>query len=72
MSTACLASTAILLAEAVADLDGFDRDLTAVTFQRVQADVFAVVTDTVEQVTGRPARTLAAFLEDAGDILGTS
>jgi uncharacterized protein YbjT (DUF2867 family) len=42
--------------------EGFDRELLALTFERVQAGSFAVVTDTVERVTGRPARTLQAFL----------
>jgi len=50
--------------EAVADLDGFDRDLTVLTFERVAAGSFATATDTVEQVTGRPARTLQTFLAD--------
>lgn len=42
--------------------EGFIRDLTALTFERVHAGSFATVTDTVELVTGRPARSLEAFL----------
>ncbi len=50
--------------EVVAGTDGFERDLTALTFQRVRAGSFAPVTDTVRAVTGRPARSLATFLAD--------
>ena len=55
----------LTIEEAVAGTTGFDRDLFALTFERVQAGSFAVVTDTVERVTGRPARTLRAFLADS-------
>ena len=55
--------------EVVAGTEGFERDLTALTFERVRAGVFAVVTDTVERVTGRPARTLEAFLADSAPAL---
>ena len=55
---------------AAAGAAGFERDLFASTFERVHAGSFAVVTDTVERVTGRPARTLQAFLADAGPALG--
>ena len=48
--------------DAAAGLEGFERELTTLTFERVRAGSFAVVTDTVEQVTGRPARTLRDFL----------
>jgi uncharacterized protein YbjT (DUF2867 family) len=58
------------VAEALAGTEGFERDLTALTFQRVQAGVFAPVTDTVQQVTGRPARRLEAFLADSAPALG--
>lgn len=51
--------------DAVAGLEGFERELSALTFERVRAGVFAGVTDTVERVTGRPARSLAEFLADA-------
>ena len=51
--------------EVLAGTDGFERELTALTFDRVRAGVFAAVTDTVERVTGRPARSLATFLADA-------
>ncbi|MEU2613812.1 NAD(P)H-binding protein [Micromonospora sp. NPDC007271] len=56
--------------EAVAGTTGFERELFALTFERVQAGSFAEVTDTVERVTGRPARTLRAFLADAEPPLG--
>ena len=58
------------VAEALASTEGFERDLTALTFQRVRAGVFAPVTDTVQQVTGRPARRLEAFLADSAPALG--
>jgi uncharacterized protein YbjT (DUF2867 family) len=45
-------------------LDGFFRDLTQLTFERVQAGRFAGVTGTVEQITGRPARSVREFLAD--------
>ncbi len=51
--------------------DGFDRELTELTFGRVRAGIFAPVTDVVERVTGRPAATLEQFLADAGPDLGT-
>ncbi len=51
--------------EAVTGLEGFDRHLSAATFERLHAGVYAEVTDTVERVTGRPARTLQTFLADA-------
>nr|WTA65742.1 hypothetical protein OHB51_24995 [Micromonospora sp. NBC_00855] len=50
--------------EAVAGLEGFERDLSALTFERVRAGSFAEVTDTVEHVTGRTAHTLRSFLAD--------
>lgn len=50
--------------DAVAGTEGFEQELTAITFQRVRAGVFAGVTDTVERLTGRPARSLQAFLAD--------
>ncbi|OMQ16716.1 hypothetical protein A7K94_0200705 [Modestobacter sp. VKM Ac-2676] len=60
----------VAIDEAAAGTEGFERDLTALTFQRVRAGSFAGVTETVERVTGRPARTLATFLTDAGPALG--
>ena len=50
--------------ESVAGLEGFERQLEVTTMERIHAGVFAAVTDTVERVTGRPARTLEAFLAD--------
>ncbi|WP_444948021.1 NmrA family NAD(P)-binding protein [Micromonospora ureilytica] len=55
----------VTIDEAVAGPEGFERDLSALTFERVRAGGFANVTDTVEHVTGRPARTLQTFLHDA-------
>lgn len=57
-------------AEALHGFEGFDRDLFALTIRRVHAGVFADVTDVVERVTGRPARTLRAFAADARHELG--
>ncbi len=42
--------------------DGFIRDLTALTFERVHAGSFATVTDAVQRVTGRAPGSLEAFL----------
>ncbi|NCT90497.1 NAD(P)H-binding protein [Cellulomonas sp. APG4] len=55
----------ITIDEALEGLNGFERDLTRWTFERVHAGSFTPVTDTVEHVTGRPARTLEAFLADS-------
>jgi len=52
--------------DAVAGAEGFERYLTTLTFERVRAGEFAVVTDTVERVTGRPAGTLEDFLAGSG------
>jgi uncharacterized protein YbjT (DUF2867 family) len=55
----------ITIADAVADMpEGFERDEFVWTFERLHDGVFSAVTDAVEQVTGRPARTLASFLAD--------
>ncbi|SDF40460.1 Uncharacterized conserved protein YbjT, contains NAD(P)-binding and DUF2867 domains [Blastococcus fimeti] len=51
--------------DAVAGQDGFDRELSVLTFERVRDGVFAGVTDVVERVTGRAPQTLEAFLDDA-------
>lgn len=55
----------ITIEEALEGLSGFERDLTLWTFERVHAGSFTPVTDTVERVTGRPARTLETFLADS-------
>lgn len=55
--------------DVLAGSDGFERALTELTFRRVHAGSFAVVTDTVERVTGRRPRTLEAFLADSRPIL---
>ncbi|GIJ36418.1 NAD(P)H-binding protein [Micromonospora sediminimaris] len=52
--------------EVVDGTTGFERELFALTFERVRAGSFAQVTDSVERVTGRPARSLRDFLADAG------
>lgn len=46
-------------------LSGFERDLTALTYERVRAGDFAVVTDTVPRLTGHAARSLKQFVTDA-------
>ncbi|MCK0116059.1 NAD(P)H-binding protein [Isoptericola sp. S6320L] len=46
-------------------LSGFERDLTALTYERVRAGHFALVTDTVSRLTGHPARSLERFVADA-------
>lgn len=48
----------------MAGAEGFERWELLVTYERVHAGVFAVVTDTVERVTGRPARSFREFLID--------
>jgi len=54
----------VSLDEALDGTEGFERELTRLTFERVRAGTFSVVTDTVERVTGRPARTLGEFLAE--------
>jgi uncharacterized protein YbjT (DUF2867 family) len=55
----------VTIADAVADMPaGFERDEFVWTFERLHDGVFSTVTDAVEQVTGRPARTLARLLAD--------
>jgi uncharacterized protein YbjT (DUF2867 family) len=56
----------LTIEEAVAGTDGFDRQIFVATFERLHAGVFSEVTDAVEQVTGRPARTLQTFMADSG------
>jgi uncharacterized protein YbjT (DUF2867 family) len=55
----------VTVEDAAAGTGGFERELTVLTFERVRAGIFSVVTGTVERVTGRRARTLAAFLADS-------
>ena len=59
----------VTIEDAVADLDGFDRWAFATTFERVHAGVYAV-TDGVERVTGRSARSFRDFLAEHRDELG--
>lgn len=63
-----VAHVELTIEEAVTGVSGFDRELNVVTFERVHAGVFAGVTDSVERVTARPARTLQTFLSDHGPI----
>ena len=59
--------------DAVAGTEGFERWEFVTTYERVQAGIFATVTNGVEHVTGRPARTLRAFLTDhAADAVPSS
>ncbi|GAA1980821.1 NAD(P)H-binding protein [Isoptericola halotolerans] len=51
--------------ESLEGLSGFERDLTALTYERVRAGDFAVVTDAVSHLTRRPARSLERFVADA-------
>ena len=57
-----VAHVELTVEQAVEGTDGFERELSAATFERLRAGVYARVTDTVERVTGRPAGTLEAFL----------
>jgi uncharacterized protein YbjT (DUF2867 family) len=50
--------------DAVTGTEGFERDLTALAFERVHAGSFAAVTDSVERLTGQSARSLPSFLAD--------
>jgi uncharacterized protein YbjT (DUF2867 family) len=52
--------------DAVTGMTGFDRELGVLTFERVRDGVFAGVTDAVERLTGRPARSLEEFLAATG------
>jgi uncharacterized protein YbjT (DUF2867 family) len=63
-----VAHVELTIEEAVAGMDGFDRQAFVTTFERLHAGVYAEVTDTVEQVTGRHARTLHTFLADSQPI----
>lgn len=58
----------LTIEEAVAGMQGFERDLNVATFERLHAGLFATVTNTVQRVTGRPARTLQTFLADYGPL----
>ena len=58
----------LTIEEAVAGTDGFERQAFVTTFERLHAGVYSEVTDAVEQVTGRPARTLQTFLAESGPI----
>ncbi|WP_406062952.1 hypothetical protein [Micromonospora sp. NBC_00860] len=58
----------VTIVEAVAGTSGFERDLAVLTFERVRAGRFAEVAETVGRVSGRPARTLRAFLADTGSL----
>lgn len=62
----------VTIEDAVADLSGFERAAFVETFERLHDGVFAVVTEAVEQLTGRPARSLATFLTDTGPLTDTA
>jgi uncharacterized protein YbjT (DUF2867 family) len=67
-----VAHVELTIEEAVAGMDGFDRQLMMTAFGRLHAGVNAEVTDTVERVTGRPARTLQTFLADSWPVTATA
>lgn len=50
--------------EELSGTEGFERDITRVTFERVRDGSFSGVTDDVERVTGRPPRSFAQFVAD--------
>ncbi|WP_205471095.1 hypothetical protein [Nocardioides sp. SYSU D00038] len=54
----------IPLEEALAGSEGFDRANDEGAFDRIRRGLFASVTDVVERVTGRPARTFEQFAAD--------
>ncbi|GAA1973929.1 hypothetical protein [Amycolatopsis minnesotensis] len=56
----------ISIEDAVGGLSGFERYAFTVTFERLLRGGFATVTGSVEEVTGRPARSLETFLADVG------
>jgi uncharacterized protein YbjT (DUF2867 family) len=58
----------LTIEEAVAGVDGFERQAFTTTFERLHAGVYSEVTDAVEQVTGCPARTLQTFMAESGQI----
>lgn len=53
------------IGEAVGGTDGFERQLLKTTLERLHAGSYAEVTDTVERVTRRPARSLGMLLADS-------
>lgn len=54
----------ITMEEALADSEGFTRDNDEGAFERIRLGLARDVSDTVERVTGRPARTFQEFLAD--------
>ena len=60
-----IAHVELTIEEAVDGLDGFERQLSVATFDRLHAGGYAEVSPTVEEVTGRPGRTLQTFLASA-------
>lgn len=55
----------VSIADAVADVpEGFERDEFVWTLERLHEGEFSGVTETVERVTGRPARSLRDFAQD--------
>ena len=57
--------------DATADLEGWYADLVADTYERVRAGAYATVTDDVERVTGRPPRSLEAFVTEHAALLAS-
>lgn len=57
--------------EAVADTEGFERRNTEGAFERIRLGRAKGVTQTVEHVTGRPARSLRDFVDDRQLLLST-
>jgi uncharacterized protein YbjT (DUF2867 family) len=60
-----IAHVELSIEEAVGGTDGFERRLLETTLKRLHAGIYAEVTDTVERVTGRPARPLGMLLADS-------
>jgi uncharacterized protein YbjT (DUF2867 family) len=60
-----VAHVELTIEAAVAGMQGFDRQLMEATLERLHAGAYGEVTDTVERVSGHPARALRAFLADA-------
>ena len=60
-----VAHVELSIEEAVGGTSGFERQLLEATLERLHAGMYAEVTDTVERVTGRPARPLGMLLADS-------
>lgn len=60
-----IAHVELSIENALRGTDGFERRLLKTTLERLHAGVYAEVTDTVERVTGRPARRLEMLLANS-------